>query len=916
MLYHPQSFADYFLNGSLPSGSITYSDANWSMVGVSYAIAVLASYLAILILRRTDTTRNKLFSVIMGAITFGTGVWSMHFTGMLAVKTSMVHEYDLWTTITSWGIGVGVAFSVFYSLAFKRMTWRRVLGVSPFLGLGIAAMHYTGMAAMRMDAVMVFQTHLFILSVMIAIAASGAAMVLMKHAAATEGAAKGWTHLGVAVVMGLAVAGMHYTGMMATVFLPFANCRFDPNQSHMEIVLLVTSCTMLVMGVSTLLVMWLRLEAAASTGRMKWYYVYYVLAGFNIFTVGLGVYMNQRLMDMHSQSNVVRADMLGMLDTLLSVSKAINSTIVLLDRSHEVTVDPNQLIARVEKAANNFDRLENNLPMLLKYNENVGNATTQEAITTIKRTIENQRQQLKHLQHHIGDAAKDDVLSPARIKLGHGHTHTKEIHSGFDEEFHVHLHEVVAGMMASVSDISSKVTKLEQALTLQGQAQMSDLSELNRIVYITMLLLVVLATASGVRVAKRIRETQQDNERLLLRAQESEAQLAESHKFLNKVIDSVADPIFVKNRRHQWVVTNAAFCEMLGYTSEQLIGKSDFDLFPKEQADVFWEMDEKVFSSGAIIVNEEKIRHESGEDRTILTKKVPITLSDGNVGIVGIFHDVTEDALLRDELRRHRDNLQQMVDEQTKDLIEAKDRAESANIAKSEFLSNMSHELRTPIHAIKSFAQLCMDITNEADSQQARRKLTQFIQNITVSADRLNLLVSDLLDMSKLESGKLDYQFEANNILKLVEQSFDQLQGLMFDKRLRYDVSSDEGISLVDVDYRSMMQVIINVLSNAIKFSPEGGMLECHIGYDGDHVLISLRDQGPGIPESELELIFDKFVQSTKTKTKAGGTGLGLSICRQIVEDHSGRIWFENNQDSAGATVFIRLPLHQSLAQI
>lgn len=879
------SFSDFFILGNIAESAIRYTQVDWFMVALSYMVAALAAYLAMMILSCVHKSRNKTHQIALGAITLGTGIWSMHFIGMLAGETKMVHHYDPITTVVSWLVAVSFSYVILHNFAYKRITGMRIVALAPLLALGIVAMHYIGMSAMRMKALMHFEFTWFMISVAIALVASTVALIMMRHATQTILTRPYLTRMGTALVIAIAICGMHYSGMAATVFTPFADCIFDENQYHIELVLLIAACTLIVMGAATLLVLWTSIEATTDHATRRWPYVYYMLAGFNMLTVGAGLYMNHLSIEVQVASEEARDTWLDYSETLLklnqSISQLLSSLVQYQASSHSIQGVQSHLETLIDDVRA-FERL-------LAENEHDHN--TSELASILKKNLRHEYEGLLHLRADLDVLRKAQAMDAAMLQ--HIEQHAAEFHS-------------------SLAFASGEIAKTQDAITTQGSEQIDTLMKINAVIYFVLITLVLLTTAGGVKVVRRIRQTQEEKSQYLSRLQESEASLTESLAFLKKIIDSVADPIFVKNRRHQWIAVNGAFSEMLGYEAEMLIGKSDFDIFPNEQASVFWEMDEKLFNAGEVVVNEERIRTRSGEDRTILTKKVPVTLSDGTTGIVGIFHDITEQNMIRDELRRHRDNLAQMVAEQTKDLLDAKNKAEQANKAKSEFLSNMSHELRTPIHAIKSFAELSRDLIGRELNDQERHKISRFMHNVIVSVDRLNLLVGDLLDMSKLDSGKVQYHFEHVNVPALVSHCFDQLHGLMLDKDIRYDIDVGQHLAMADVDQRTMTQVMINLLSNAIKFSPENGTLSCTIAVDGaDHLLISLSDEGPGIPESELGAIFDKFVQSSKTKTKAGGTGLGLAICLQIVEAHHGQIWYENNKTGQGATAFVRLPIHQ-----
>lgn len=242
--------------------------------------------------------------------------------------------------------------------------------------------------------------------------------------------------------------------------------------------------------------------------------------------------------------------------------------------------------------------------------------------------------------------------------------------------------------------------------------------------------------------------------------------------------------------------------------------------------------------------------------------------------------------------------------ERTIDLQEAKKMAEAANNAKSAFLSNVSHELRTPMHGILSFASFGIKKHATANPD----KILDYFQKIRQSGETLLTLLNDLLDLAKLESGKITYKFRPANLNSLIDIVREEYNSLALEHNLTIRCEHLEANGKITLDADKIRQVLHNLLNNAIKFSPEGGTIDVISFKKADSIVVSIRDQGTGIPGNELESIFDKFVQSSKNKTGAGGTGLGLPICREIIAAHKGRIWAENNPD-IGANLSFEIPL-------
>ncbi|GEM_PF-2567604 len=281
------------------------------------------------------------------------------------------------------------------------------------------------------------------------------------------------------------------------------------------------------------------------------------------------------------------------------------------------------------------------------------------------------------------------------------------------------------------------------------------------------------------------------------------------------------------------------------------------------------------------------------------------------------------------EIRRHRDHLQEIVADQTHELRQAKELAEQASLAKSAFLANMSHELRTPLHSILSFSRL----GKRRLETLSKEKLEHYFQQIQYSGERLVHLIDELLDLSKMEAMKMEYHFRSNDLLQVAQECVLELEARLIEHNITLEILPPESETLAWFDEERLRQVITNLCSNAIKFTPEGGRISISIETgslvpgrrksDAEEVpalLFVIRDTGVGIPQGELTAIFDKFAQGSKTSTIPGGTGLGLAICKEIIEAHHGRIWAWNwrnaevksEQDSGAEFCFLipRFPVY------
>jgi signal transduction histidine kinase len=239
-------------------------------------------------------------------------------------------------------------------------------------------------------------------------------------------------------------------------------------------------------------------------------------------------------------------------------------------------------------------------------------------------------------------------------------------------------------------------------------------------------------------------------------------------------------------------------------------------------------------------------------------------------------------------------------------LDNARQIAENALAVKTEFFSNISHELRTPMHAILAFSKQGSKYLAKGKTEQVQ----EFLEIIATSGERLNKLLDQLLDLTKMEAGKMKYSASRSDFDAVVKHTLAELDSLLQSKNIKVDVRALAQDRFAEFDKLRMVQVLVNLVSNAIKYSPSESLIEICVQDDVladncEALRCSVADQGVGIPENECETIFSEFTQSSKTKTGAGGTGLGLSICRNIIEAHGGKIWAENGRPKGAIFSFI-----------
>jgi len=258
----------------------------------------------------------------------------------------------------------------------------------------------------------------------------------------------------------------------------------------------------------------------------------------------------------------------------------------------------------------------------------------------------------------------------------------------------------------------------------------------------------------------------------------------------------------------------------------------------------------------------------------------------------------------KDELQVANSTLEERVTERTTQLEKAKAEAERANRVKSTFLASMSHELRTPLNAIINFTAFVAEgIMGPVSDEQAN-----LLFQVLNSGKHLLALINDVLDMSKIESGTLNLFVEDNvNLRDILSNAQVTGKGLLGDKPVELRMELPEDLPLLRADRQRIFQVVLNIISNACKFTDSGSIV-IRAWQQDEMLMVSIQDSGPGIAAEDHGKVFKAFEQTDTGIRQGGGTGLGMPISKNLVEAHGGRMWLESELGK-GATFFIALPL-------
>ena len=355
-----------------------------------------------------------------------------------------------------------------------------------------------------------------------------------------------------------------------------------------------------------------------------------------------------------------------------------------------------------------------------------------------------------------------------------------------------------------------------------------------------------------------------------------------------QILETMQGAVIVEDLEGKIRVVNRTAQEMLGYEKKELLGKDLAAVFPGG-VDLRNKIrtGEKAAAQEAVWTGRDGVPHEVDISASSLADdrdRMP-------VGIVYVAHDITKRKQAEDRLRTYSD-----------ELAAANKKLEALDRLKSEFVSTVSHELRTPLTSIKANVEL---ILLKPSLQQEKKH--RLLVTINEESDRLTRLVNDLLDLSRIEAGTVQWRREEVSMNSVIRISLDAILPLLRKKGLALKTAVAEAIPAISGDRDRLVQVMNNLLSNAVKFTPAGGVIAVTARQEGQQLIVSVEDTGAGIPAEDIAFIFDKFHRS-RDQAMTEGTGLGLTIARQIVEYHGGAIHVSSVY-GAGTTMTFSLPV-------
>jgi PAS domain S-box-containing protein len=479
----------------------------------------------------------------------------------------------------------------------------------------------------------------------------------------------------------------------------------------------------------------------------------------------------------------------------------------------------------------------------------------------------------------------------------------------FDNDFNVgHFLKIVAYLVPLIGLI------LDYARTYQGIRQMND--ALNIEIGERKQAETALQQAHDeleLRVRQRTRELSESNSQLQSEIDrrvkmQAEVQRAketseEALAYLSTIIDNLADGLLVTDSLGQVTQFNSALVRLFGLEQPELIGKPCDEVLSPQVAELVAQTKghpRQVFTAEIDLGN-----HRIGQAlATAIAKRGDRAVSNGNT--------------VREAIALDRDCLGTAI------LIRDVTAEKEVDRMKTDFISTVSHELRTPLTSVLGFAKIIKKKFDDTivpvvplDDRKVQRTVTQVGNNIEIilsEGQRLTALINDVLDIAKMEAGKIEWHFELSDMGQVVKRAIAATSSLLEAKDLQIIEVIDEELPEVFVDRDRLIQVMINLISNAVKFTSEGS-ITCRVHQIDNRLSVSVADTGIGIAPEDLDKVFEKFKQVGETLTdKPQGTGLGLPICKQIIEHHGGRIWVES-EVGCGSTFSFTLPISPTSAE-
>ncbi len=390
-----------------------------------------------------------------------------------------------------------------------------------------------------------------------------------------------------------------------------------------------------------------------------------------------------------------------------------------------------------------------------------------------------------------------------------------------------------------------------------------------------------------------------------------ELALRKSEEKYKLIFELSPDGIGTLNTKGIITSVNPAFYKQTGFTESEIIGKHLTKLGTLKTKDIF-----KYVKFAASILRGKK---PSNQEFDYVTKDGTPCKSEGHfalikeegktTGLLAILRDITERKKAEEELLLYSEHLEELVKDRTNKLTEQNIRLKRLDEMKSRFISTATHELRTPLVSIKGYTELI----RSGMMGEVPKKIDELFKVVERNADRLSKLTDDLLDQQRLESGRLEISPEPLQLQELIEEVVEEFQPFIKKRNQVLNVQVPTDLSKVMVDRTRVGQVIINLLSNASKFTPSEGNISIKARETGEMVEVQVSDTGMGIAREDIPKLFEPFPDIPKPDFTESSVGLGLSICKGIIDLHGGKFWAKSKGKDKGTIFTFTIPKRRKL---
>ena len=840
-------------------------------VAASVFISIFASFCAFEIANQRG---RGIQHTAWGAVMLGAGIWAMHFIGMIAFRLECAVSYEPWITLASSLPGIGAAAVALHFTGQRQSSRAKLMFAGVVMGAGVGLMHYTGMAALRLDGVLRYDARLFALSLAAAVGVAIPALHIthrLRHSSSTRpfaASAAGGT------VLGLAISSMHYIAMEAAHFSPIGERQITEAGSPSSLAWAVGTATVLLL-VAGMAFMALSARVAIARHRVE-----------SILATTPQGYLMSDAKGLVTDCNQAMATLLGLPPELIKgqpLERWFPDTQHLLRQSGQFDIS-------VPNAQGVLT------PCMVSCSAVWGDGGREQWFIALfsdiraRVTAEQRARQREEQFHALLDATPDPLLildQDGRVQM----VNRKSV-----ELFGMPRDALIGSALPSLVPAATDAVIQRILQEFGGRLERGDpaldvklLAHTHRGEPIPVeVSCSPLQTAEGMLLTLVLR----DISRRLRNEDTLRATLAQQQA----ILESASSGIVLLKNRHI-VSTNQRADEIFGYAASEMIGQSTRIWFTSEEDYA------RVGAKGYPIVNAGDTYREDfefvrkdGSRFWARTSNRAVDITDPTRGAVLMVDDITEDRQVRESLRT------------------AKEEAEAATRAKSEFLSNMSHEIRTPMNAIIGMSHLAL--RTDLDPKQR-----SYIEKVHRSGVNLLGIINDILDFSKIEAGKMSMEtidFQLEDVI----DNLATVMGIKAEEKgleLIFEASADLPTALVGDPLR-LGQVLINLGNNAIKFTEQGdivvGVQELERRADEVDLHFWVRDTGIGMSPEQCQKLFQSFSQADASTTrKYGGTGLGLAISKNLVEMMHGRIWVESTPGVGSTFHFhVRMGLRDSAA--